>query len=199
MRTRVQLARMRARPVSLSLLLFFAIALVGCGEAQDVLPDPRDGRSGVQLSGLLDDRQVAISDGLPILVTGDCDVNEGPDRDVCFVTEDISGELIRIVVENPDVLEEGVRLPVGSDCRTDADCEAVTDAVVLEFEFGDRRRVRAESGTLTMEVVVPGSRYRGEFDVRLPDGNLSATFDVVPRPEELSGRWAGPGQSSSPA
>lgn len=168
------------------LVLACVVAMVGCGEAQDVLPDPRDGRSGIQMSGLLRDRQVAVSDGLPVLNTGDCDVNEGPDRDVCVVTEDISGQLVRVVFENPAVLVDGAVLPVGSDCRSAEQCDDVTDAAVIEVQFDTGRRIRAESGTLRVETVVPGVRYRGDFDIRLPNGNLTATFDLVPRPDELS-------------
>lgn len=170
----------------LPLLLLLAVLGTACGDAPDVLPDPRDGRSGLQMSGLFSDRQIAVSDGLPVLNTTDCDVNEGPDRDVCIVTRDINGELLRVIFENPIALQEGAVLPVGSDCATDEACDEVLDAAVIDFEFGDRRRVRAESGTLRIEVVEPGQRYRGEFDVRLPDGSLSATFDLVPRPDELS-------------
>lgn len=175
----------RLRP---ALLLVLVLVLAACGEPNDLLPDPREGRSGIQLSGLLQDRQIAISDGLPVLNTGDCDLNEGPDRDVCIITEDINGELIRIVIENPGVLEEGAVLPIGSDCRTAGECEAVTDMAVIDVQFGTGRRIRAESGTLRMDVVVPFTRYRGDFDLRLPRGSLTATFDLVPRPEELSQR-----------
>lgn len=177
--------RLRRLPVLLVLLL--AVTATGCGRASDnLLPDPRDGRSGLQMSGLLRDRQIAISDGLPILNTTDCDVNEGPDRDVCIIAEDINGELVRLVFENPDVLQEGAVLPVGSDCADPEACDAVTDAAVVEVQFGDREMQRLQSGTLTIEAVVPGARYRGDLDGQLDDGRISATFDVVPRPEELS-------------
>lgn len=176
------------RPSPLSLLLILALALLtACGETPgDILPDPRDGRSGIQLSGLLSDRQVAISDGLPVLNTTDCDINEGQDRDVCVVTEDISGEQIRIIFENPDVLQAGAVLPVGSDCATAADCDAVLDRAVIEFAFGTDAPVRAVSGTLRIDLADPGLNYRGDFDVRLPNGSLNATFDLIPRPDELS-------------
>ncbi|HUG86901.1 MAG TPA: hypothetical protein VMM13_20190, partial [Euzebya sp.] len=154
----------------------------------DVLPDPRDGRSGIRLSGLLDDRQVAMSDGLPTINAGDCDVNEGVDRDLCILTEDISGQPIIIVFENPAVLAEGTTLAVGTgDCADPAACDRVVDVAIIEVGFDADARIRAVSGELRMEVVVPGARYRGAFEIRLPDGsNLDATFDVVPRPAELS-------------
>lgn len=173
------------RPLLPCLLL--ALALVGCGESNDVLPDPRDGRSGIQVSGQLPDRQVAVSDGLPTVNFGDCDPNEGVDDDVCVVTETIQGEILRVVFENPDVLQEGAVLPVGSDCANPTACDAVLDRAVIEVEFGTEGRVRATDGTLRVEVAEPSVRYRGEFDIRLPGGgSLSATFDLVPRPDELS-------------
>lgn len=169
------------------ILLSLLLVLPACGEASDnILPPPREGRSGLQMSGLLRDRQIALSDGLPILNASDCDVMEGPDDDVCILAEDINGELVRVVFENPDVLVDGARLPVGSDCRGAAACDDVTDAAIIDVQFGDRPRQRAIGGTLTVETVVPASRYRGSFDIELSDGDVTATFDVVPRPDELS-------------
>lgn len=169
------------------MLVLVATLAAGCGETPgDILPDPRDGRSGIQLSGLLSDRQVAISDGLPVLNTTDCDVNEGPDRDVCVITEDISGEQIRVIFENPDVLQAGAVLPVGSDCVTAIECDAVLDRAIIEFTFGTDAPVRAVSGTLRIDRADPGRNYRGDFDVRVPNGSLNATFDLIPRPDELS-------------
>lgn len=173
----------------LCLLLLGLLLLTACGDTPgDVLPDPRDGRSGIRLSGLLQNRQVAMSDGLPTINAGDCDVNEGPDRDVCILTRDISGERITIVIENPAVLAEGTTVPVGAgDCTDPPSCDRVDDVAIIEVGFGTDTRIRAVSGQLTMEVVVPSTRYRGDFDIRLPDGsNLQANFDVVPRPDELS-------------
>ena len=171
------------------LLIVLALLVAACGETPgDVLPDPRDGRSGIRLSGQLGNSQVAMSDGLPVINSGDCDVNEGPDRDLCILTRDINGDRITIVVENPGALAEGTTLPVGvGDCNSPAACDAVTDVALIEIGLGTDARVRAVSGQLTMDVVVPDARYRGDFNIRLPDGsNLEATFDVVPRPEELS-------------
>lgn len=175
-------------PSTTALLLSLMLLLTACGEAADnILPPPRDGRSGVQLSGLLDDRQVAISAGLPVLNASDCDVQEGPDQDVCVLARDINGELVRIIFENPDVLVDGATLPVGTgDCADPRACDDVTDVAIIDIQFGDRPRQRAIGGTLNIEVAVPATRYRGDFDIELTDGDLSATFDVVPRPDELS-------------
>ena len=170
-----------------ALVLSLCLLAVACGEAPgDVLPDPRDGRSGVQLSGILQDRQIAISDGLPTLNDTDCDLNEGVDRDLCVVTEDISGEQIVIVFENPDVLVEGASLPIGQvPCGQPRNCDAVTDVALMEIRIGEER-LPGLGGTLELETVVPGNRYRGTFDIELRTGQLSATFDLVPRPEEIS-------------
>ncbi len=172
-----------------ALLVLLAVLLMGCGETPgDVLPNPRDGRSGIQLSGQLADRQIAVSDGLPTVNFTDCDLPEGPDSDICILTDGISGELILIVFENPDALVEGVTLPVGDpDCGQPRDCDAVTDTAIIDIQFGTGDRIRARSGQLRMEVVEPSERYRGDFRIRLPDGSdLNATFDLVPRPEEIS-------------
>lgn len=166
------------------------VLAVGCGETPgDVLPEPRDGRSGIQLSGTVNGRQVAISEGLPTVNFGDCDVNEGPDRDVCVVTEDFSGQLVVIVFENPEALVEGERLPIDDVACADAQaCDGVTGTAIVEVQIGaDAPRVRATGGNMTLDVVEPFTRYRGDLDLQLPGGGrLSGDFDLIPRPEELS-------------
>lgn len=173
----------------LVLLALLALLTAACGETPgDVLPNPRDGRSGIQLSGRIGDRPISLSDGLPTLNTSDCDLPDGPDRDVCFVTRDVNGDQLVIVFENPAVLVEGAVLDVGpSDCGTPRECDAVTDVAIVEVRFRDDEPVLAASGQLRVEVVVEGNRYRGDLRLRLPDGsNLTGTFDLVPRPDELS-------------
>ncbi|CAN5745993.1 hypothetical protein BH24ACT15_BH24ACT15_25960 [soil metagenome] len=170
-------------------LLLCLLGLAACGDTPgDVLPDARDGRSGLQGSGRIDNTQIAINDGLPEINFGDCDINAGPDQDFCIITEDISGELIVIVFENPDVLVEGATVPVGdTPCVEGRGCDAVTDRALVDLQGGVGDRVRAQSGQVTLDVVVPLSRYRGDLDLKLPGGGtLSTTFDVVPRPDELS-------------
>lgn len=163
--------------------------LVACGDTPgDVLPEARDGRSGLQASGRIDNTQIAINDGLPEINFGDCDINAGADQDFCIITSDISGELIVIVFENPDVLVEGTTVPVGTTtCEEGRGCDEVTDLALVDVQVGVGKRIRAESGQVTLEVVEPLSRYRGDLDLKLPGGGtLSGTFDVVQRPEELS-------------
>jgi hypothetical protein len=186
-------ARVPALPVAV-LVLVLALAGAGCGETPgDVLPPPRDGRSGLQLSGLVGGRQIAVSDGLPEVNFNDCDLPDGRDEDLCIVTEDISGELVLVVIENPMVLVEGVTTPVvEGPCRDDRDCDEVTAGVVVDVAIGaGTPRIRAVSGQIQTEVVVPGSRYRGRIDLRLTGGGtLSGAFDLVPRPDELSSSTA---------
>jgi hypothetical protein len=165
------------------------LGLAGCGaESIGTGPAavrPRDGRSGLQLTGTIGGRQVAVSDGLPTLNTGDCDPNDGADRDVCFVSRDIDGTLFVIVFENPDLLVEDASLPVGpGDCRTPEACDAVTDVAVVEVQSGIADRQRATSGQVNLAAVEPGLRYVGTLSLVLPDGRISGEFDVIPRPEE---------------
>ncbi len=170
-------------------LLVLLLLLTACGETPgDVLPNPRDGRSGLQLSGQAQGRQIVINDGLPVINFGDCDVNEGSDRDLCILTRDINGEQFRLIFENPEVLVEGADLPIlDQACADPLDCDEVDDAAVVDVEFGTGQRMRAVSGRVTIEIVVPLARYRGDIDLRLADGgNLTGTFDIVPRPDELS-------------
>lgn len=176
------------RLAPICLVIAAAFGLVGCGETPgDVLPDPRDGRSGLQMSGLVGDRQIAVSDGLPDVNFGDCDTPDGPDRDLCVITEDISGELVVLIVENPDVLVAGERVAIADvPCQAVRDCDEVADTAVVDVAVGTATsRTRAVSGQITVEVAEPLQRYRGTFDLRLPEGNLSGNFDLIPRPDEL--------------
>lgn len=179
---RLPLARPRAERTALALA---AVAAAACGEAPDDLPDPRGGRSGVQLSGTVSGRQVAVNDGLPDLVVEDCDIADGRDEDVCVVSEDLSGSPFVLVVENPAALAAGTALAVdGTPCGEPAACDAVVDAVVLDVQVaGGERRRRATGGEVRVTVVEPGRRYAGELRVEVPGGTFSGTFDVVPRPD----------------
>lgn len=181
---------MRLSPLTpICLVIAAVLALAGCGDTPgDVLPDPRDGRSGLQMSGIVGNRQIAVSDGLPEVNFGDCDVADGPDRDLCVITQDISGELVVLIFENPDVLVAGERVAIADvPCQAVRDCDEVVEAAVVDVAVGTATsRTRAVSGQVTIEVAEPLARYRGTFDLRLPDGNLSGHFDLIPRPDELS-------------
>ena len=145
---------------------------------------PRDGRSGLSLAGTIGGRQLAISDGLPRLDVGDCDLHDDRDADVCFISRDIDGELIVLVFENPAALVEGEALPVrAGECLRPEDCDAVTDHLIVELQRGVGDRIRATGGTVRLTTVERFLRYAGELRLEFPDGALSGSFDVVPRPE----------------
>ena len=175
---------------SLALLCVLVLTLLGCGRAPgDVLPEPREGRSGVQGSGRLDGDQVAILDGLPTVNFADCDVDDGPDRDVCIITEDISGTLLVIEFENPDVLVPGAVLDVSTRPCSAASCDQVADGAVVELRVDGADPRRATAGQVVIDEAEAFTRYRGEADLRFGgDDRLQLTFDIIPRPEELSRR-----------
>jgi hypothetical protein len=171
---------------ALALLSAVAFLVTGCGAGDaQVMPQPRDGQSGLRLTGTYEGRQLAVSDGLPRLHVGDCDPRDGPDQDVCFISRTIDGRLFVFVIENPAVLEAGETLPVDDvPCASPAACDEVTEAVLIDVQLEDGARQRATGGSLRMRVVEPPTRYVGEVRLRLPRGQLSGSFDVIPRPEE---------------
>lgn len=160
-----------------------ALAVAGCGTGeQPQTPQPRDGRAGVQLSGTLDGSQVAVSDGSPDLIVGDCDVVGGAARDLCVVSRDLRGGAVVLTVRNPDALVAGTALPVAtSDCEGVA-CDTVTDVAIVDVRLGDTVGQRASGGQVDVTVVDEGRRYAGRLRLELPGGSLSGHFDLVPRP-----------------
>jgi hypothetical protein len=169
------------------LTALLAVLLVGCGaEPVGSGPSavrPRDGRSGLQLAGVIRGRQLAISDGLPRLEATDCDPGDGTDQDVCVVSRTIDGMLFVLVFENPAVLKPGTLDVAPSDCARPQDCDRVTDVTVIDVQAGVRGRVRAQNGSLTLQVVEPRQRYVGSLSLKLPNGRIDGDFDVIPRPE----------------
>ncbi len=165
-----------------ALAVLLALLLAGCAAAEDNLPEPRGGRSGLQLTGRLDGRAITVTDGLPELVF-DCDLGDGPDDDLCIVSEDISGEQVIVAIENPAALEAGATLPIADVACADAEqCDAVAGAAIVELRLGTADRLPVVDGTLTV-TAVERSRWAGTLELRLADGSLSGRFDVVPRPE----------------
>ncbi|MGH8907192.1 MAG: hypothetical protein ACRD0K_11860 [Egibacteraceae bacterium] len=161
-----------------------AALAAGCRAAPAGSPSqPRDGRAGLQLTGRIEGRSIAVTQGLPRLETGDCDPNSGGDRDVCFASRTIDGTAFVLVFENPDVLEPGTYDVEARPCPRPTDCDSVTDVAIIDVQLGTGDRIRAVGGTLTVELVEPLQRYRGSVLLDLPDGTLSGDFDVVPRPE----------------
>lgn len=162
-----------------------AVLLAGCTASSATAVQPRDGRSGLQGTGTLDGRQVAVAQGLPELLVGDCDPLDRNDDDVCVITDTVDGRSFVLTVENPAVLVTGADLPVADpDCRSPAACDQVTDSAVVSIKLGTDRAVRATDGRLRMTRVEPFANYAGEVSLELPNGRFSGSFDVVPRPED---------------
>jgi hypothetical protein len=160
---------------SLPLLLLSALLLGGC-----VAPEEGAHRQaeaiddGVQATGRIDGRRVAISDGGPETVIGDCDPGDGLDDDVCWVARTIDGLTIAFVIENPGAWAVGDVLAVRGDvCRS---CDDVIDHAVVDLRVDGTQR-RATGGRITVTGV--GTRYAAEFRVVLADGDeLTGTFNV---------------------
>jgi hypothetical protein len=162
-----------------------AMALIaGCRGAPAGSPgQPREGRAGLRLTGTIEGRPIAVTQGLPRLETEDCDPNDGRDQDICFVSRTIDGTVFVLVFENPAVLQPGTHDVEARTCPRPGDCDGGTDAAVIDVQVGATDRIRATGGTLTVELVEPLQRYRGTLLLELPGGTLSGDFDVVPRPE----------------
>lgn len=169
-----------ARARALVGLVVLAVLAAGCWSAPAGGGQPRQGRAGLQLAGTVGGRQLAVSDGAPRLVVGDCDPDVSGDRDVCVIADDIDGQLVVMVIENPDVLRAPTTLPV-TDPGCDEACDDVTDGVVVDLQLGTGGRLRATGGSMTLETVQPFTRYSGEVRLELASGSVSGTFDVVPR------------------
>lgn len=160
------------------------VVLSACGTGeQPQTPQPRNGRAGLQVSGTVAGSQVAVSDGSPDLIVGDCAVVGGAADDVCVVARDLRGGEVTLAVRNPDVLVEGETVPVEDPGCAGSACDDVTDAAVVDVLVGEEYQRRAESGTLTLTAVQEPVHYAGRLRLHLPDGVLSGHFDVVPRPD----------------
>lgn len=160
-----------------------AVVLAGCTASSATTVQPRDGRSGLQGTGTLDGRQVAVAQGLPELVVGDCDPMDGPDSDLCIITDTVDGRTFVLTVENPAVLEAGADLPVADpDCGQT--CDEVAGSAVVSLKLGTEDAVRATGGRLRLTRVEPFTNYVGDVSLELPNGRFSGSFDVVPRPDD---------------
>lgn len=168
-------------------VVLLAVLLGGCSETPigsgPGAVRPRDGRSGLQLSGMISGRLVAISDGLPRLEATDCDPGDGSDNDVCVVSRTLDGTLFVLVFENPEILTPGTFGVGAASCSRPDTCDHVTDVAIIDLQLGVGERIRASAGELTLETVEPARRYRGTLRLDLPDGQLTGDFDVIPRPE----------------
>jgi len=162
------------------LVVVLAVLTAGCWSTPEGTVLPRDGRAGLQLTGSIEGRQLAVSDGSPDLRVGDCDPDVTGDDDVCAVAEDINGQLVVLVFENPDVLTPGATLPVADPGCGDR-CDDVTDTAVVDLQLGTRPRMRADGGRLNITEVTPFARYAGDLRLTTSSGSVSGSFDLVPR------------------
>jgi hypothetical protein len=129
---------------------------------------------GVQLTGRLNGARVAISDGNPETLIGDCDPADGADEDVCWVARTIDGLTIALVIENPGAWVVGERLPIRADSCTH--CDDVTDHAVVDLRVGGEQR-RAVGGRI--DVREAGPRYAADVRIDLPGGdNLIGSFNI---------------------
>lgn len=164
-----------------------AIAAVACGTSGTGSGvgaiEPRDGKSGLQLSGTIRGRQIAVNDGAPVLRVGDCDVNDGMDTDLCFFSRDLDGGFFGVVIENPDAVEAGTLPVVDAPCRSPR-CDDVDDGVIVELQFErGAPRTRATGGDIVFTSVEKGELYSGRLNLTLPEGRIAGSLEVVPRPE----------------
>jgi hypothetical protein len=173
------------RVTGVVVVLCAAVMAAGCTAARVEQVQPRDGRSGLQGAGTLEGRQIAVAQGLPELLVGDCDPPDGADDDVCVITGSVDGRLFVVSFENPAVLVEGETVPVVAPrCATPAACDAVTDGAIVTIKLDVDDPVAATGGSVTIQRIEPFRNYAGDLTLRLPTGTFSATFDVVPRPED---------------
>ena len=165
-----------------------AIATAACGASGTGSGvgaiEPRGGKSGLQLSGTIGGRQVAINDGAPVLRLGDCDVNDGDDGDLCLFSRDIDGGFFGLIIENPELVEAATIDVFDAPCSS-PNCEDVAQGLVVELQFepgGPRTRVTG--GRIVFTAAEPGQQYSGRLDLTWPDGRLAGSMEVVPRPDE---------------
>lgn len=152
----------------------------GCWSVPEGTVQPRNGRAGLQLAGSIGGRQLAVSDGSPDLRIGDCDPDVTGDDDVCAIAEDIDGQLVVLVFENPDVLQPATTVPV-ADPGCGQRCDDVRDVAVVDLQLGTGPRMRARGGRLVLDEVTPFSRYSGDMRLSFAEGSATASFDLVPR------------------
>jgi hypothetical protein len=161
-------------------LVAVAVLVSGCWPAPEQTVQPRDGRAGLQLTGSIAGRQLAVSDGAPRLTVGDCDPDASGDDDVCAIADSIDGELVVLVFENPDLLRAATTVGVG-DPGCGARCDDVSEVAVVDLQLGTGRRLRARGGRLAIGDVTPSSRYAGDVRLSFAAGSVSGSFDLVPR------------------
>lgn len=154
-----------------------AAVLTACPTAEQRQPETAD--DGIQFAGRIGTQQLNVSDGAPQVLLGDCDPNEGPDRDLCLITHTVGGQDVAFVIENPDVLGAGEAVRVVRPPRDGcADgCDEVDDGAIVELRL-ERERTFAEGGSLTVREA--DRRYAVSFVVRAGGGSITGRFNVAP-------------------
>lgn len=151
------------------------LVLTACAEAAVDHRQPEAVDDGVQVTGTLGGARVAISEGVPDVVFGDCDPGIDIDDDICWSARTIDGMTVGVVVENPAVLAAGEVVDV-VDVDCDLDCDQVTDGVVVEVRWAGEV-ARAVGGRL--DVAEVGDRVAADLDLRLPNADrLTGSFNV---------------------
>lgn len=166
------------RPSRAAALALAGVLLAGgCAEGDVVQRQAQTRTDGVQATGILDGRRVAISSGDPEVVLGDCDSGDGLDRDLCIVARTIDGITVSLVIENPDALAVDAALPVRAHPCSATACDEVAGQAVVDVRVAGEQR-RATAGHLR-----PGrleERVAVEFELRFRDGDrLTGGFDVA--------------------
>lgn len=141
------------------------------------------GATGVQMSGRMASvASVAVSDGRPGLLEGDCEAATGVPARVCFVARGISGTRYVIGLGNLDGLPRGEPVDVATaPCVTAEACADVEEAAVALLSV-DGRLHRPTGGTAVIRRAQRGQRYRGRLRLELDSGSVSIDFHVVPPP-----------------
>lgn len=165
-----------------AVVLAAAMVLSGCTTASVAHRQAEATDDGVQVTGTLGGSRVAVSEGVPDVLFGDCDPGLEIDDDICWSARTIDGLTVAMVVENPDVLVAGETVDV-VDSSCDLDCDDVTDGVVVDVRWNGQQ-VRATSGRL--EVGSVDERVSAALDVNLVGGDgLTGMFNIRElRPEE---------------
>lgn len=164
--------------VRLGALVAVVLVVAACGDEEIVQRQPVAPDDGIVITGRYAGQTLSVTDGEPEVVVGDCDRGDGVDRDLCIVTRTIDGARLGLVLENPDALQAGSRLPVRGDACTT--CDDVADHAVVDVRSDGPPR-RASGGSL--EVDMAGPRYVASFRLRFPDGGeLTGRFNVRPPP-----------------
>lgn len=173
-----------ARTSSIARLLVTLVAalLVAACTTGSGANAPRDGRAGLKLSGRIDAGPVAISDGSPRLLEGDCASRTGVPADVCFATRGVGGTTYVFGFANLDQIARDEQVSVvDSRCTSPEACAEVDDGAVVLVAV-DGQLHRAEGGTLLVRQAERGQRYVGQLVLRVDGGTINGGFDVVDRP-----------------